>query len=679
MIQNLIKLFKVVFRQIIIWALVTFFCLSGLVLGILHGIYLELPSLDIPSLNPSLSTRIFDRNGNLLHTTGSSTARRQLIKLDDLPEHLRKAFTSIEDQRFFNHFGIDFRRIIGAIIIDLKAGKLVHGASTITQQLVRNVYLSHEKTLTRKIKEIMLALKLEYSLTKNEILEMYLNTVYFGGSYYGLAAASEGYFGKDSTELSVSESALLAAILKAPNRYSPRQNYDRAMKRCRTVLYKMKELEVINNETYEMALRDKPLIKPLKTKKISQDSKAPYFTSHVVRELVRMLGWRKLLTGGYRVITTLDSQVHQIAKKSFLEASIFQKYPVSSTPDLQGAFIVREVASGEVLSLIGGRDYNLSSFNRATQARRQPGSCFKPFVYAAAFEQGIPPNLILNDEPLTFFVKKLNKEWTPENYGGMYHGPSILRTALEHSYNMIAIKLLDKVGLKSTIELAQKSGIHSPIDANLTLALGSTEVTPLELAGAYSTFANQGIHSKSRFILRIEDRNGRLIFESKAIEKEAMSSKSAYQTLSMLRSVVTHGSGKKANVSGIEVSGKTGTNQDYIDAWFVGLTPEISALVTFGYNDRKSLGSKTPSSKIAAPVVGTFFKKLYLAKPNIFQRNIIDLKPPGLLKRRICRTSGLLARDTCPKKTNEIFSKEELPQIGCPIHSSTNSDSILDG
>lgn len=679
MIQSLIKIFKLLFRQVMIWTLVVFFCTSGLLLGILHGIYLELPSLDIPSLNPSLSTRIFDRDGNLIHSTGSPTARRQLIKLDEIPEHVKKAFTSIEDQRFFNHVGIDFQRIVGAIIIDLKARKLVHGASTITQQLVRNVYLSHEKTLTRKIKEIMLALKLEYSLTKNEILEMYLNTVYFGGSYYGLSAASEGYFGKDPNELSISEGALLAAILKAPNRYSPRQYYERAIKRCRTVLYKMRELDVINEETYKLAIKDSPIIKPLNTKKISQDSKAPYFTSHVVRELVRMLGWKKLLTGGYRVITTLDSEIHEMARKSFLESSIFKSHPISSAPGLQGAFIVREVASGEVLSLIGGRDYDLSTFNRATQARRQPGSCFKPFVYAAAFEQGIPPNLILNDEPLTFFVKKLNKEWTPENYGGMYHGPCILRTALEHSYNMIAIKLLDKVGLKSTIELAQKSGIHSPIDANLTLALGSTEVTPLELAGAYSTFANQGIYSKSRFILRIEDRTGRVVFESKAVEREAMSSKSAYQTLSMMRSVVTNGSGKKADVSGIEIAGKTGTNQDYIDAWFVGLTPEITALVTFGYNDRKSLGSKTPSSKIAAPVVGSFFKELYKTRPNTFQRSIIDLKPPGLLERRICRISGLLARDTCPKKTNEVFSIEELPQIACPIHSSTNSDGMLDG
>lgn len=671
--------FRFTFRQLIIWSLVLSFCVFGLAIGILHGIYLELPSLDIPSLNPSLSTRIFDRNGNLLHTTGSRTARRRLIKLDNIPNHLKFAFTSIEDQRFFNHFGIDFQRILGALIVDLKARRLAHGASTITQQLVRNVYLSHEKTLTRKIKEIMLALKLEYSLTKNEILEMYLNTVYFGGSYYGLAAASQGYFAKEPQDLSPSESALLAAILKAPNRYSPRQDYDRAIRRSQTVLTKMKELDVISEAVYIEAIKDKPEIQPLIDQSISQDSKAPYFTAHVVRELVRMLGWKKLLTGGYRVITTLDSEVHEIARKSFLDASIFKMHPLSSTPDLQGAFIVREVASGEVLSLIGGRDYDLSAFNRATQARRQPGSCFKPFVYAAAFEEGLPPNLILNDEPLSFFVKKLNKEWTPENYGGLYHGPSILRTALEHSYNMIAIKLLDKIGLQPTIALAQKAGIQSPLDANLTLALGSTEVTPLELAGAYSTFANQGIYSQSRFILRVEDRTGRVIYESKALEREAMSSKSAYQTLSMMRSVVTNGSGQKANIKGIEIAGKTGTNQDYIDAWFVGLTPELATLVTFGYNDRKSLGSKTPSSKIAAPVVGDFYRNLYLARPSMFQRHLIDLKPPGLIEKRICRTSGLLARESCPKKTMEVFSKEETPQIACPIHTSSNSENILDG
>ena len=679
MLKFIYNFFRYCVRQCFLWIIIFVFCLGGLLAGILHDIYLELPSLDIPRLNPSLSTRIYDRHGQLLHTTRGRSARRRLINLSDIPSHVKLAFTSIEDQRFFSHFGIDFRRILGALIIDLKVRRLAHGASTITQQLVRNVYLSHEKTITRKIKEIMLALKLEYSLTKNEILEMYLNTVYFGGSYYGLAAASKGYFDVEPRDLSVSQAALLAAILKAPNRYSPRNNFEKAMKRRRVVLFKMRQLNTINEKIYQKALDEIIDIKPVHRQNFSQEAKAPYFTSQVVRELVRMFGWRKVLTGGYRVITTLDSEIHEIAKEAFLDASLFKSNSVSTSPDLQGAFVVREVASGEVISLIGGRDYNLSSFNRATQARRQPGSCFKPFVYAAAFENGVPPNLILNDEPLSFFVNKLNKEWTPENYGGIYHGPSILRTALEHSYNMIAIKLLDKIGLQPTINLAQKSGIHSPIDANLTLALGSTEVTPLELVGAYSTFANQGIFSQSRFILRIEDRTGKLIYESKAIENEAMNSKSAYQTLSMMRSVVTNGSGQRANVKGLEIAGKTGTNQDYIDAWFVGLTPELAALVTFGYNDRKSLGLKTPSSKVAAPVVGDFFRKLLIQKPGIFQRRLLDLKPPGMTEKSICRTSGLLARPNCPGRTKEVFSKEQTPQIGCPVHSSSASEALMDG
>ena len=238
MLKFIYRSLKYFTRQCVLWLLILMFCLGGLIAGILHDIYLELPSLDIPRLNPSLSTRIYDRNGNLLHTTRGRTARRRLINLSDIPSHVKLAFTSIEDQRFFSHFGIDFRRILGALIIDLKVRRLAHGASTITQQLVRNVYLSHEKTITRKIKEIMLALKLEYSLTKTEILEMYLNTVYFGGSYYGLAAASKGYFNVEPRDLSVAQASLLAAILKAPNRYSPRNNFDKAMKRRRTVLFK---------------------------------------------------------------------------------------------------------------------------------------------------------------------------------------------------------------------------------------------------------------------------------------------------------------------------------------------------------------------------------------------------------------------------------------------------------
>ncbi len=632
-----------------------------------QGLWETLPEIHAPDLRPAVTTRIFDRSGFLLETIGRRESREKLVQLKGLPDHVKNAFIAIEDERFRVHFGIDLVRIVGALIIDIRSGRFAHGASTITQQLIRNVYLSPEKSIVRKLREVILALKMEYRFTKDEILEMYLNTVFFGGSSYGIESASLNYFARPSSSLSIAEAALLAGTLKAPNKYSPIRHLKRALGRQRIVLAKMLELRYISRRQYVAALEEE--IRTQQVIERRKDSrKAPFFTQQVRKELVRLVGAGKMRDGGLRVYTTLDWKTHEVARSSFLNSNLFSTHPLSKNPDLQGAFIVRDVASGDVLSLIGGRDFSLSRFNRATLARRQPGSCFKPFVYASAFEQGIPTNLIVNDEPISYYIASEKKEWTPENYGGIYHGPSILRTALEHSYNVVAIRLLEKAGVGKTIALTRKMGIESYLRPDLTLALGSTEVTALELISAFSTFANQGVYTAPRFILRIEDSSGEVLYRAGFEEREAISEASAFKVFSMMQSVVANGSGRRARVSGLKLAGKTGTNQDYIDTWFVGMTHQIAALVTFGYNSRKSLGEKSPSSQVAAPVIGDFFKKMAVLKPELLSNKADPGLPPSLVRRRICRVSGLVASSSCPDTVHENFDQHEEPRAVCPVH-----------
>ncbi|MBT3784855.1 PBP1A family penicillin-binding protein [bacterium] len=640
----------------------------GMVGGIFQGLWEALPEIHATDLKPSVRTRIFDRNSQLLQTLGLTDSRMKLIRIQELPDHVKNAFIAVEDERFRSHFGIDIVRIVGAIIIDIRTGKFAHGASTITQQLIRNVYLSPEKSITRKLKEIILALRMEYLYTKDEILEMYLNTVFFGENFYGIETASREYFNKASQDLTIAEAALLAGLLKAPNKYSPLRNMERARSRQKLVLGKMLEMKFVSIYQYDQAFGQE-LVLGSGSENVKETMEAPYFTQVVVKDAFRILGRRKVLENGLRIYTTLDLGVHRLAEQSFRQAKLFQSDEAKNDVGLQGAFVVRDVSTGDILSLIGGRDFQKSKFNRAVQARRQPGSCFKPFIYAAAFEKGTPANLILNDEPLSYYIASEKKEWTPENYGGIYHGPCILRTALEHSYNMISIKLLERTGIQPTIEIARKMGIESYLEPNLTLALGSTEVTPVELVSAYSTIANYGVYAAPRFITKIEDANGVVLYRAPTEEREAISVTTAFKVFSMMESVVQNGSGKATRVKGLRIAGKTGTNQDYIDTWFIGMTRRIAALVTFGYNSRKSLENRAPSSRVAAPVIGDFFRTLKMQMPEMLDEEPeANHLPPELLESRICRVSGLLASPSCRYTTKEIFDRDKEPRAICPVH-----------
>jgi penicillin-binding protein 1A len=648
---------------------------SGTGFGILQGIWEQLPDIYLADLNPALTTSIMDRNGELIETMGVVESRYKLVRLSELPEYVKSAFVAIEDERFYQHIGLDFRRIFGAALIDLRKRRFAHGASTITQQLVRNVYLHPEKTITRKLREMILALRMEYKFTKDEILEMYLNTVFFGGSNYGIASASLDYFGKTAAELTLAEAALLSATLVAPNRFSPVRNFDLVKKRQLVVLRKMLELGFISQQEYDSAcVQELRIGSVVNESEVAEVVRVPYFTKKVKTELIRLLGRKKVLEGGLRVTTTIDLQMQKFAEESFNGASLFRTHPLSLYPDLQGAMVVLKVGTGDVLAHVGGRDFQVSQYDRVTQSRRQLGSCFKPFVYAAAFEKGISPNQIINDAPVSYYIQNEQREWTPENYGGSYHGPSLLRTALEHSYNIVAIKLLEMTGIPYTIEVARKMGFYSPMRPNLTLALGSTDVYPIELASSMSCFVNEGIHTEPRFILHVDDSRGMRIYESEIFEHEAISSETAFMVFDMLKSVVKNGSGKAAQVDGLEVGGKTGTNQQYIDAWFAAVTPDLSVVTTFGYNERKSLGERVPGALIAAPVVGSFLNQVKKHQPHYTGRPEPQ-KPPGIVTRYICRSSGLLAGSRCPARTAENFRQGREPQAACPIH---NLSSLLE-
>ncbi|PCJ18598.1 MAG: penicillin-binding protein [Candidatus Cloacimonadota bacterium] len=670
-----------------IFILLCFFILApilaivgGGLLSFLQNIWSELPALAHESMAPALRIKITDRNNKELRSIRVQTARYALVSIDEIPDYVKNAFIAIEDVRFHQHIGIDLKRIAGALLIDIKKGRLAHGASTITQQLVRNIYLSHEKTFTRKIKEIILSLKMEYEFTKFEILEMYLNTVFFGGSNYGIESASKDYFGKSASDLSILEAASLAAVLKAPNAYSPKYHPKKNKKRRQIVLRKLFEHGYISSIDYEKYKDADLVLKAKKNKKLDHISLelAPYYVNEVIKRSKKIFDKKTWKQGGLVIKTTLDSKLQKIAKEVFLNAKIIKENPILNNKRIDGSLVIRDNASGEVLAMVGGRDYTSSKFNRAVQSKRQAGSSFKPFVYATAFEMGISSNIIINDEPISYKVSASEKNWTPENYGGRYHGPTLLRTALEHSYNIVAIKLLDKIKPINLIKTVKLMGIKSHMSPVLSLALGVKEVSTLEMSSAYSVFANDGIYTPPIFISKISDRLNNEVYRSKAIEVESISANSAFKTLDMLKSVVDRGSGRRAKVKGVEIAGKTGTSQDYIDTWFVAVTPIISIAVHFGYNDRQSLGKKSSSAIVAAPVVGALIKRLKAEIPKYVEGSFNDLFPSDMVKQMICKKSGLLALKSCPYKVNEVFNKDKLPKASCPVHSSLINNFLIE-
>jgi len=584
----------------------------------------------------------------------SEWEERRLVRIEEIPQSLIDAVMVMEDRRFFDHAGINFKSILRAAWVNFKAGKIVQGGSTLTQQLVKNFYLASDRTWRRKANEALMALLLERRYSKEEILETYLNEIYFGQNgvmgVYGVGQGAMFHFMKRPSELSLGEAALLAGIIRSPNVYSPKKNIRRAVRRRNLVLENLFSEEKIDLQAYMDARAEK--VSGRKPKQ--RLNAAPYFVDEIRKQMADLYPPRVLISGGLQIFTTLDVELQRIADEALQTglAVLENRKPRlkrdNPKKQLQGALVAIDPGSGAVRAMVGGRNYGVSQFNRATQARRQPGSLFKPIVYLTAFEQaatgGLPytPISLVDDAPITLQVG--GKEWSPQNYDKQYSGPVTLKAALERSLNTATVRLSQEVGIEKIMETAYKIGITSPLMAIPSLALGSLEVSPLEIGMAYSTLANHGLRNTPKFLLGVID-PAELPLDPEKGEVEdpagGVSAPAAYLVTNLLQGVVDSGTGRGVRRLGFDkpAAGKTGTTSDGRDAWFAGYTPDLVAVVWVGF-DQNQRGALSGASA-ALPIWTEFMKKADTGDPdNDF------LVPSGIIfrsineKGQVCREDG---------------------------------------
>jgi penicillin-binding protein 1A len=532
---------------------------------------------------PSLA--FYDHEGRLIARRGSAHGR--LAVIEELPDYVGDAVMAVEDRRFYSHFGIDLIGTARALLANIRAGHVVQGGSTLTQQLAKNLFLTSERTLRRKVQEVMLAFWLESQFSKDEILELYLNRVYFGGGAWGIEAASTRYFGKTASELNLGEAALLAGLLKAPSRYSPVNDAQRAAARATVVLDLMAQTgRITEQERIEAAQT------PIRVSRGASSPGAQYFIDWVAQEVRTLVGGDH---GDLIVRTTLDVDAQRAAELAVAG--------VMDDPELaSGAGEVALVAlahDGSVRAMVGGRSYATSQFNRAVLAQRQPGSAFKAFVYASAFEAGLTPDDIRDDAPIRL------GDWSPQNYNDEYRGPMTLREAFSHSSNSVAVRIAEETGRGHVARLAERFGIESPLRIDRSLALGVHVVTPLEMASAYAPFANGGYRAPAHGIASIETREGEVLYAAPpASGAVVMDPHTLAQMNDLLLTVVREGTGRRAAVPGLTVGGKTGTTNDFRDAWFAGFAGDLVAVVWTGNDDnsqtRRATGGGPPARIFSA-------------------------------------------------------------------------------
>ena len=652
---------------------------AGAVFGVVRWIGRDLPRTDkLTAVQPPVKTVVYDARGRVLHEFFKEN--RSTVALNQIPRHLIEATLSTEDRNFYQHWGVDLWGIGRAAMSNLLQMRRAEGGSTITQQLARNLFLTHERTISRKLKEIALAVEIERNFTKNQILELYFNQIYFGEGAYGVEAAAKTYFAKPVRELTLSECALLAGIPANPSLYSPRRRPAAAKARRAKVLRNMLATKSITQVELDKAMSDPLGVTP---QRYSND-RAPYFTEMVRLHLDERYGANIVYEGGLRVYTTLDMDLQQAAERalekqlSALESDLKIRathtnyvMPASegaragqTTPYLQGAIVALDPRTGYVRALVGGRDWNHSNFNRAVQARRQPGSAFKPFVYTAAMDNGFRPTDIIVDEPVSFPGGD-GKLYQPGNYDRTYRGPVTLRYALQMSINIPAIKLLRKVGTSLVASYARRMGIKSPLGQNLSLALGTSEVSLLELTSAYGVLANTGIRSEPLFILKVEDKNGNVLEKNVPKLSEVLSAETAGVMTSMLQSVMDQGTGYPARARGFynPAAGKTGTMDDYMDAWFVGYIPSLVCGVWVGFDQKRTIGPGMTGARAALPAWTDFMIAATRGRP-VEEFPV----PAGTVTRQICAETGMLATEACPNVTTETFTEGSEPAEYCTTH-----------
>ena len=697
--------------RIIIVSLLVIFVGMVTVLGIVLALSINLPSLEqLENYDPDLVTRIYSSDGKVL--TELFVQKRNFVELDKIPYYMQEAVVASEDQRFYDHWGLSLRSVARAVVVNTLSLSYRQGFSTLTQQLARNLYKSigFEDSLIRKLKEVITAIQIERTYTKDEILEMYLNTVHFGHGTYGVEAATKQYFGKESIDLTLDEAALLVGLLPAPRNYSPINHPDKALRRRNTVLRLMKEQEYIDQGEYEENRS--------KTLESIQDAPkrglAPYFTEYIRRILEKedeILGIN-IYRDGLKIYTTLNTRLQAVAegavrqsvtanqqilnKRLYNDRDEFENlafltiYPEDSVKmmldgegelykDLrdkllvQCAFVALDLKTGAILAMIGGRPDYHDQYNRAVQAKRQPGSVFKPFVYTTALENNYPVSEQLLNQPVVLNIQNMDGtwvKWKPQNYDGSTGGLTTLREGLRKSMNLISVRMVqqDLAPAEQIKKIAKRMGITTDIRAVDAIALGTSEVIPLELVAAYAAFANRGVYSKPFAITRIEDRYGHVVKEYFPDQKEVLSAETAYLMTSLLQTVLDRGTGGSARWKynfNRPAAGKTGTTQGWSDAWFVGYTPQIATGVWFGVDDfQVPLGPGQDGSRAALPAWARFMREAH----DVLNYKVEKFEmPKGVQYVEICSVTKKVPLKACPTE-REMFRVGTEPIQECKVH-----------
>jgi penicillin-binding protein 1A len=632
-------------------ALLLFITVGGSV--VYYMLTMDLPGIvTLKDYRPSIASRVYDDNNELIDEFFLED--RKIIKINEIPKIIHHAFVAAEDSRFYQHQGFDMQSITRAMFKNFEAGHIVQGGSTITQQVAKMMYLSPEKKYIRKVKEAILAYKIDKYLTKDEILNLYLNQIYLGHGTYGIESASLGYFGKSARELTLPEAALLAGLPKAPTAYSPFLHLEKAKQRQAYVLTRMVEDSYISPAEMERAVATPLKLRPVKPK----DKVAAYFVEHVRRYVQEKYGADVLYKEGLSIYTTLNLAAQKAARdameKGLAELEDREKYKRGL---VQGALYCMEVKTGAIRAMVGGRDFNKSEFNRATQSRRQPGSAFKPLIYTAAFDKGMNPSTRFVDSPIVF--EDLSQEgglWKPRNFDEKFLGPVTMRTALVQSRNIVTIKILQDIGVDYAASYAMNMGITSPIARNLSLALGTSGVTLQELIRAYSVLGNEGKKVTPYFIKKIVDRTGNIFEETKVQSEQVIDPRIAFMTTYIMQDVVESGTGRRVKSIGRPVAGKTGTTNDIRDAWFIGFTPSIITGVWVGFDQEISLGKQEVGGRAAAPMWLYFMEKFLQNAPvEAFAA------PAGIVFVKVDQKTGLPVKEAGKGTIYECFLDSSQP------------------
>jgi len=626
-------------------------------LGVYFVLSKDLPQLpaNLATINLSLPTEIYSSDGDRIKVLGE----RRPVSIEDISPYFLNAIISVEDSHFYEHQGLDHIGLIRAFYMNFRAKRVVQGGSTITQQLSKNLFFSFERNFVRKIKELLIALQLEATFTKKQILEAYCNQIYFGSGAYGVEEAANIYFGKRAQDLTLLQGALLAGLPNSPNNANPFYNLDRALGRAGFVLKRMMQEGYITADEKEEALRSSL---DLLTPKRSSNPNL-YFVDFVIHKLEKDYGKEFVHFGGLKIYTTLDSRQQLFAKKaalSHLEALEAEMSKRESKEPLQAALVSVENKSGAVRAMLGGKNYSHSQFNRAISNNRLPGSSFKPFVYLTAMmDLGYSPATVVRDEPVIIDIPG-GQTWEPKNFGKVFAGDIILKKALMKSLNVISAKLMQKVGPEKVIETARRFGVKSPLGKNYSLALGTSGVSPLEMASAYSVFANLGIYNEPYFIEKIEDFHGNQLYEHFYQGIQRFPQKVIYPLLDMMMGVVDAGTARVVRRMGFRypAAGKTGTTNDYKDAWFDGTTKDIAVSVWVGYDNNEPMldkrGRGVTGGRAAAPIWVFFLQKVLQGK-----NKVKFPVPAGIKFETVDVHTGRLANESS-LETMSVAVKEEL-------------------